>query len=123
MVHQCPDPERLLALADPASIAAVPAARWPALSAHHQVVVLLLTDPLEIAPPEALLAFAAGDGSEGRAHLDLAAAAQRRRWHEAFAGQVDATVSALAARGVHALPLSCDAPSDSWLAPGAAGRG
>ena len=113
---------RLLVLADPASVAAIPAARWPALTAHHQVVVLLLTDPLEMAPPDALLAFADGEGSGTRIDLDLAAGAQRRRWHGAFAGTLEATVAALAARGVHAVPLSCDAPSDAWLAPGDAGR-
>ena len=34
---------RLLVLADPASIAAVPSALWPQLSMHHELVVLLLT--------------------------------------------------------------------------------
>ncbi|MGY1458238.1 DUF58 domain-containing protein [Luteimonas sp. A534] len=114
---------RLLVLADPASVAAVPAARWPALTAHHQVVVLLLTDPLEMAPPEALLAFAPAGGDAGaRIELDLAAAGPRRRWRDAFAGRLDATIAALAARGVHAVPLSSDAPSDAWLASSDAGR-
>ena len=110
---------RLLVLADPASAAAIPAARWPALTAHHQVVVLLLTDPLEMAPPESLLAFApAGGDDDARIELDLAAPGQRRRWQAAFAGRVEDTVAALAARGVHAMALSCDAPSDAWLIPG-----
>ncbi|WP_370465135.1 DUF58 domain-containing protein [Luteimonas terricola] len=114
---------RLLVLADPASAAAIPAARWPALTAHHQVVVLLLTDPLEMAPPDALLAFApAGGDAAARIDLDLAAADQRRRWQEAFAGGVESTVAALAARGVHALALSCDAPSDAWLGASDPGR-
>ncbi|MEN1971876.1 DUF58 domain-containing protein [Luteimonas sp. MJ204] len=117
---------RLLVLADPASVAAVPAGRWPALAAHSQVLVLLLTDPLETAPPEALLAFAAGGAGQAsgpRIDLDLAADPQRRRWQEAFAGSVSATVAALAARGVRAIPLSSDAPSDAWLAATGAGRG
>lgn len=113
---------RLLVLADAASVATVPAARWPALAAHHQVVVLLLTDPLEMVPPDALLGFAGNAGSGARIALDLAAGAQRRRWHEAFAGRLEATVATLAARGVHAVPLSCDLPSDAWLAAGGAGR-
>src|SRR4029453_486076 len=33
---------RLGLLADPASVAAVPAQRWPALSMHNEVIVLLL---------------------------------------------------------------------------------
>jgi uncharacterized protein (DUF58 family) len=110
---------RLLVLADPASVAAVPPERWPALAAHHQVVVVLLTDPLEMAPPHGLLAFAPqtpGQAPGRRVELDLATAPQRKRWQEAFADSVAASVAALAARGVRALPLSSDAPSDAWLA-------
>jgi len=46
---------RLLVLADPQSFAAIPERRWPGLAQHHEVVVLLLTDPLELAPPQAAL--------------------------------------------------------------------
>ena len=113
---------RLLVLADAASVAALPAARWPALTAHHEVVVLLLTDPLEMVPPKALLGFAGGDGG-GRIDLDLSADPQRQRWHAAFAGRLEATMATLAARGVHVLPLSCDAPSDAWLAGRGRGHG
>ncbi len=49
---------RVVLLADPASIAAIPAERWPALAMHHEIIVLLLTDPLELAPPAARLPFA-----------------------------------------------------------------
>ncbi|MEN1941641.1 DUF58 domain-containing protein [Luteimonas sp. MJ174] len=121
---------RLLVLADPASVADVPARRWSALAAHSQVRVLLLTDPLETAPPAAMLAFtpaSAGHAPGARISVDLAADVQRRRWQEAFTGGVSATIANLAARGVHAVPLSSDAPSDAWLAgPGTitgAGRG
>lgn len=120
---------RLLVLADPASIEAIPAARWPALAAHHQVVVLLLVDPLEMDPPEAMLAFnaagAAGDDAAPgqRIELDLAAPLQRERWQQAFAGRVGTLVAALEARGVRAITLSSDAPSDAWLAALGAGRG
>src|SRR5690606_31814826 len=117
---------RLLVLADPASIAAIPGARWPALAAHHQVVVLLMTDPLELEPPHALLAFDAATGAAAasgsrRVELDLASSAQRARWQAAFAGPLDTAVAELQARGVRALPLSCSAPSDAWLP--AAGTG
>ena len=37
-------------LADPASIAAVPSERWPALAMHHELIVLLLTDPDHAVP-------------------------------------------------------------------------
>lgn len=109
---------RLVVLADPASAASIPEAKWPALAAHHQVVVVLLTDPLELEPPTGLLGFsvATAGGSAQRVELDLAGRDQRARWHEAFAGRLSATVAGLAARGVRAIPLSTDAPSDAWLA-------
>lgn len=104
---------RLLLLADPGSIAAIPAQRWPALAAHHEVVVLLLVDPLEQSPPQSQLLFA-GAGAH-RVELDLAAEGQRQRWREAFVAPVHAALAALPARGVRVQVLSSDAASDSWL--------
>ena len=103
---------RLVVLADPASVAAVPAQRWPALAAHAEVIVLLLVDPLELAPPRGLLPFEA-DGH--RLELDLAAAAPRQRWAQAFAAPVEAALAALPARGVRVQVLAPDAPSEGWL--------
>ncbi|QDW67925.1 DUF58 domain-containing protein [Luteimonas granuli] len=112
---------RLLLLADPASVEAVPVARWSGLATHHQVVVLLLTDPLEMDPPGALLAFETAPGD--RLELDMAAPAQRRRWQETFSGRLSSLTATLEARGVRAVALSCDAPSDAWLDAIGAGRG
>ena len=108
---------RLVVLADPGSVASVPEAKWPALAAHHQVMVLLLTDPLELDPPERFLGFsvATPEGDARRMELDLADPALRARWQQAFAGRLSATVAALSARGVNAIPLSSDAASDAWL--------
>lgn len=103
---------RLLVLADPASLAAVPDARWPALSMHNEVVVLLLDDPLERDPPRASLPFASGGQ---RVELDLAAAAPRRRWQQAFPGAGREALARLRARGIRADLLSSQAPSQSWL--------
>lgn len=108
---------RLLVLADPASIAAIPAQRWPALSAHSEVFVLLLLDPLEQAPPQAALPFAARgrDVDEHRVQLDLAVASQRQRWRQAFVAPVEAALAQLPARGVRVHALATDAASESWL--------
>ena len=108
---------RLVVLADPASIAALPGDRWPALSMHNEVVVLLLTDPLEHDPPKATLPFvASGPGvAVHRVQLDLATAAQRQRWRHAFVAPVEAALAQLPARGVRAQVLSTDAPADAWL--------
>ncbi|WP_343203909.1 DUF58 domain-containing protein [Luteimonas sp. MC1782] len=127
---------RLLVLSDPASVAAVPEKRWPALAAHHEVLVLLLTDPLEMEPPRGLLAFsvastiaaqvgaAASDSARrARIELDLGNNGERDRWRLAFDGGVEQTIATLAGRGVRALRLSTADESDAWLAlPAAVAR-
>lgn len=108
---------RLVVLADPSSVAAIPADRWPALSMHNEVIVLLLSDPLESEPPQAMLPFASsGAGvASHRVQLDLAAAAQRQRWRHAFVAPVEAVLAQLPARGVRVQVLSTEAPADAWL--------
>lgn len=103
---------RLLVLADPSSLAAIPERRWPALAQHHEVIVLLLTDPLETAPPKAPLPFFSGGH---RVELDLGAAAQRQRWRGEFSAPVEAALERLPSRGVRVQALSTDAASESWL--------
>ncbi len=103
---------RLIVLADAASVAAVPAQRWPALSMHNEVIVLLLTDPLEQAPPQAVLPFRV---QEHRLDLDLATAGQRQRWRQEFILPVESALAQLPVRGVRVQQLSTDAPSDAWL--------
>lgn len=108
---------RLVVLADPASVAAIPAQRWPALSAHCEVVVLLLVDPMERKPPQAALPFAAGGAGavRHRVELDLAVAAQRQRWRHEFEAPVEAALAQLSARGVAVHVLSTEDASESWL--------
>lgn len=103
---------RLVVLADPHSVAALPERRWPMLAQHHEVIVLLLTDPLETAPPQALLPFRSG---AARVELDLGAAAVRQRWRQRFAAPVERALAGLPARGVRVQALSTDAASESWL--------
>lgn len=103
---------RLIVLADPASVAALPDPVWTRLSAHHDVVVLLLFDALEQAPPAATLAFQAADH---RVQLDLADSAQRARWEQAFAQPIAEGLARLPGRGVRVQALRADAASDAWL--------
>src|SRR5688572_11405426 len=104
---------RLVVLADPSSIAGIDERRWPALAAHHEVIVLLLTDRLEHDPPKAALPFVAAGH---RVELDLTSASQRQRWRSEFVRPLEAALERLPARGVRVQTLACDAPSDAWLA-------
>jgi uncharacterized protein (DUF58 family) len=103
---------RLVLLADPASVAEVPPQRWPALTMHNEVIVLLLSDPLEHDPPQAALPF---QSAQHRLELDLATAVQRQRWRNEFVAPIEAALAQLPARGVRVQVLSSDAPSESWL--------
>ena len=103
---------RLIVLADPRSVAAIPESRWPALAAHHEVVVLMLTDALESEPPKTALPFVVGDH---RVELDLGNASQRQRWRNEFAQPVENALQTLPRRGVRVYSLQGDAPSESWL--------
>lgn len=103
---------RLVLLADPKSVAAIPEQRWSALAPHHEVVVLLLTDPLETQPPRQALPFS----SEGhRVELDLASTPQRQRWLKEFNAPVEDAIAKLSSRGIRVQSLSTDAASESWL--------
>jgi len=107
---------RLLVLADPASVAAVPRERWPALSVHNEVRVLLASDPLERDPPRARLPFRSGGH---RLELDLGANVQRREWQQAFQAPLEDALAQLPSRGVRVQVMSSEDPSDAWLFPGA----
>lgn len=104
---------RLIVLADPGSIAAVPDVVWPSLAQHHECTVLLLSDPLERTPPQARLAFAGGAGE--RMQLALDAAGVRQRWKQSFDAPLQAALALLQRHAIRAEMLSSDAPSDAWL--------
>lgn len=103
---------RVVILADPGSISLIAESRWPALALHHEVFVLLLTDPLERDPPKVVLPFASGDH---RVELDLGNAAQRQRWRKEFVTPIDTALATLPLRGVRVHALSSESPSEAWL--------
>ncbi|WP_058833988.1 DUF58 domain-containing protein [Luteimonas abyssi] len=106
---------RLLVLADAASLADIPRERWAGLGRRADTTVLLLTDPLETAPPQRALGF---EANGRRIDLDLGADAQRARWHESFVRPVETLLADLPGRGVRLRTLSSDASSDAWLGRG-----
>lgn len=103
---------RVVVLADPASVMAVPVASWAGLGQHHDACVLLLTDPLERNPPQARLPFSA-DGE--RIVLALDTAVVRQRWRQAFETPLKEASALLRRQRIRAMALSSDAPSDVWL--------
>ncbi|GGZ52339.1 ATPase [Lysobacter xinjiangensis] len=104
---------RLLVLADPSSMDAVPATRWSALARHHDVAVVLLHDPLETQPPALRLPFAAAGA---RVEMPLDDAATRQRWLARFAAPLRQANESLPARGVRVMALSTTEPSEACLA-------
>ncbi len=107
---------RLVVLADAGSVADTPAQRWPVLAQHHEVILLMLVDPLEISPPKAVLPLSAGPGEgASRLELDLGANRVRARWRECFGAPVATALAQLPARGVRVAALSTDDGSDAWL--------
>ncbi len=108
---------RLVVLADPESAAQVPLSRWSGLALHHEVVVLLQADPLELAPPHGMLSFLA---QGRRLEMDLDSEAARMRWQQAFVAPLRQLMEALPGRRIQVHSLACDDDSDAWLA--ASGR-
>lgn len=103
---------RILVLADPASVLAVPRRRWSSLAAHNQVLVLLPVDPLELDPPAEPVALVAGGR---RVELDLGRASSRQRWRNAYVAPLETALARLPLHGVRAAPLPCDGSGDEWL--------
>jgi uncharacterized protein (DUF58 family) len=104
---------RLVVLADPSSLEAVPLHRWSALARHHDVALVLLHDPLETQPPAVSLPIAISDG---RIDVALDDAAVRQRWLARFAAPVQRATESLPGRGVRVMALSTTEPSEACVA-------
>lgn len=103
---------RLIVLADPGSVAGIARTTWTALAQHHEVVLLLLTDPLETDPPEMVLPFVSGGH---RLEIDLAATGPRKSWLDQFRAPVQSALETLPHSGLRVQALATDAPSECWL--------
>ncbi|MCC4599871.1 DUF58 domain-containing protein [Xanthomonas melonis] len=103
---------RLTVLADPRSAHAIPATRWSGLALHHEVVVIVMVDPLELAPPAHALTF---DVRGKRIAVDLGTQAARARWQAEFVTPLEQLAATLQSRGVRLHRLSTDEASDAWL--------
>jgi len=103
----------LVVLADASSLADVAPGRLSALATHHDLLAILLTDPLELKPPRERLPFALGDA---RIELDLDSPATRARWQHVFAEEVQAQTQRLRGMGARVNVLRSDDGTDALLA-------
>ncbi|KGK57437.1 ATPase [Xanthomonas cannabis pv. phaseoli] len=103
---------RLTVLADARSASRISATRWSGLALHHEVVVIVLVDPLELSPPARALSF---DVRGERIAVDLASQAARARWQAEFVAPLEQLATLPQSRGVRVHRLSTDDASDAWL--------
>ncbi len=103
----------IVVLADAGSLADVAEGRLAALAHHHDLLVVLLTDPLELQPPRDRVAFAL---AEARIEFDLDETGERARWQQTFAAAVQTQSKRLQDMGARVRALSTDADTDSLLA-------
>jgi hypothetical protein len=104
---------RIVVLADAGSIEAIAQGRLAALAAHHDLLVLLQVDALELEPPHDLLPFAAGDS---RIELDLARPDMEAAWQGQFARRIEAQSQRLHTLGARVRMLRTDDAAEHLLA-------
>jgi uncharacterized protein (DUF58 family) len=102
----------LIVLADALSMADVAQGRLAALAKHHDLMVVLLSDPLELQPPRERLPFALGDTHIA---LDLDSENVRAHWQHAFADAVDTQTRRLSGMGARVRTLRSDDNTDALL--------
>jgi len=103
----------LVVLADAGSIAAISQGRLASLATHHDLLVVLLTDPLERQPPRDRLPFALG---ASRIELDLDGAVMRASWRHVFTDELQAQTQRMQGMGARVRTLSSDDGIDKLLA-------
>ncbi|HEV2607603.1 MAG TPA: DUF58 domain-containing protein, partial [Xanthomonadaceae bacterium] len=103
----------LIVLADANSFADIAQGRLAALATHHDLLAVLLTDPLELQPPRGRLPFALGDA---RIVLDLDDPDARERWLHVFTEEVQAQTQRLRGMGARVSVLRSHDGTDALLA-------
>lgn len=103
---------RVIVLADPVSVAAIADTRWTELANRRELVVLLLTDALEMQPPKAPLPFALASGAQMVLEMDDNSV--RQRWEALITAPAEKEVERLQRKGIAATTLMTEAASDAW---------
>jgi len=103
---------RVVALIDPHSLGAVADAALAGMAGHHELLCVMLTDPIETLPPPGLLPIA---GAGRRARLDLRDSRERLRWQSRFADTLQAAMQRLQRFGIRSHVLATTDPVESLL--------
>lgn len=103
---------RIIALIEPHALVAVADAQLAALAAHHEVLVVMLTDPIETAPPHVALPVQVGGES---IRLNLAARTDLARWQQSFAAVLSTARARLGRYGIRSYNLATTDPVDGLL--------
>lgn len=103
---------RVIALVEAHALHGVSDVQLAGLAAHHEVLVVLLTDPIETAPPAITLPVQVGGKS---VRLDLSARADLARWQHSFAGTLSAARARLTRYGIRSHTLSTTDAAESLL--------
>lgn len=103
---------RVVALIDPHTLTSLGDAALAAMGAHHELLFVLLTDPIETQPPRAPLPVASGGL---RARMDLGDAADHARWQARFADELQAGRARLQRFGIRSHVLATTDAVESLL--------
>lgn len=103
---------RVIALIDPHSLAVLGDAALAAMAAHHELLFVLHTDPIETQPPRAPLPIASGGQ---RTRMDLGEAGDRARWQTRFSDALQAAMARLQRFGIRSHVLSTTDAVESLL--------
>ncbi|MEO5596718.1 MAG: DUF58 domain-containing protein [Lysobacteraceae bacterium] len=103
---------RVVLLADPLSVEPISQGHLAALCAQHDVLAVLLVDPLELEPPRERLTFRS---DARRIEVDLADKRLQRAWQSQFGERIAAQSARLHALGAHVRTLRTDEDIDHLL--------
>ena len=103
---------RVIALVDVHALQAVTDVQLAGLAAHHEVLLILLTDPIETAPPQISLPVQVGNQS---VRLNLATHADLARWQRSFTGTLSAARTRLTRFGIRSHALATIDSAESLL--------
>lgn len=103
---------RVVALIEPHALAALSDAALAGMAGHHEILFVLITDPIETGPPQVPLPIS-HDGQ--RARIDLGDKAELARWQRRFGGELQDGCARLQRFGIRSHALATTDTPESLL--------